>query len=140
MPRSCGILLGTNLPGICGRGVWRRGDTAVADMAIALPWTFACLVFFVWLGPIRCPKPQIFTHLKRHVPKRHVYRLPNLAAPRPPPCPLLRCAGAIRRALNTCFFFLSILQYNMIYNNMRSSNISSILSILILLLIMMMMM
>jgi len=23
------------------RGFWGRGDTAVADMAVALPWTFA---------------------------------------------------------------------------------------------------
>ena len=67
-----------SFPGICGRGVWGRGDTAVADMAVALPWTFACLVVFIWLGPIRCRKPQFLTHLKRHVPKRHVYRLPTM--------------------------------------------------------------
>jgi len=42
--------------GICGRGSWGRGDTAVADMAVALPWTFACLVVVCLAGPNSMPQ------------------------------------------------------------------------------------
>ena len=89
-PRPEELLDGDYIPGICGRGVWGRGDTAVADMAVALPWTFACLVVFCLAGPNSMPQTSNF----------HTFETPRPQTPRLQTKEYVQCKTPFRLPLS----------------------------------------